>query len=65
MDSPTPAMARLAESRERAEARLSTLRESLGRELGFAPRKMWWVPVVGFAFGLAMARAVGAKRKKT
>ncbi len=65
METPTPAMVRLAKSREQAEARLSTLRESLSRELGFAPRRIWWVPVVGFAFGIAMSRAVGGKRKKS
>lgn len=64
MATPTPAMIRLASRRDKAETRLKVLREALHRELGFAPRQLLWVPVVGFALGLALARSTGSRRKK-
>ena len=55
---------RLEESRREVQARFNDLRQSLDRELGWVPSRMWWLPVVGFACGLALAGTVGKKRSR-
>lgn len=57
------ALARLHRSREQAETRLADVRQALDREIGWAPRKKVWVlPLVAFAFGLALAAAWRSRR---
>jgi hypothetical protein len=55
----------LEEARQNAAARFEDLRASLGRELGYAPRGSWWVPVVGFACGLALAGVMRGRRGRS
>lgn len=64
MKKESKAMQRLERSRQEARARFEDLRQSIDREVGWAPRQMWWLPVVGFACGLALSGAMGKKRSK-
>jgi len=64
MKKETKATKRLEQSRREAQARFEDLRQAIGREVGWVPRQMWWLPVVGFACGLALSGAVGKRRSK-
>lgn len=64
MKKETRATQRLEERRREAQARFEDLRKSLDRELGWVPRRMWWLPVVGFACGMALSGAVGKRRSR-
>ncbi len=56
----------LISSRRQVERRLSDLRRSINRELGaWAPRnKVWVIPLVAFACGMAVAMASRRKAKR-
>jgi hypothetical protein len=64
MKKETKAMKRLDQSRKEARARLEDLRRAIDREVGWVPRQIWWLPLVGFACGVALAGAVGRKRRQ-
>ena len=62
MQSKEKKAADLEQARQKAVARFEDLRTSLGRELGYSPQGSWWVPLVGFACGLALAGLVRGRR---
>ena len=61
---PSKATTQLQDRRREAEARLADLRTALDRELGWTPRNLWWLPVVGFACGVVLSGAVGRRKKR-
>lgn len=64
MKKETRATKRLEQRRREAQARFEDLRQALDREIGWVPRHLWWLPVVGFACGLALSAAVGTRRSR-
>lgn len=61
----TEARAKLEASRRRLEARFTEARDTLEREVGWAPRTgVWVVPLVAFAGGLALAGLLRHARRR-
>ena len=60
------AESQLESRRRQAEDRLDDVRQALGREIGWVPRgKTWVLPLVAFAFGLAVAGTKMIRRARS
>ena len=54
---------RLDASRREFEGRLTDVRTAISRELGWSPKAVWVAPLVAFGCGVALALAVGRKKR--
>ncbi len=55
----------LTRRRQELEARFNDLRQSIDREIGWAPKaKTWALPTMAFATGLAFAAWVAVRRRR-
>ena len=54
---------RLDASRRNFEGALTDVRTAISRELGWAPKAVWVGPLVAFGCGVALALALGRKKR--
>ena len=64
MNKKKQALERLENQRRQVEERLALVRQSIEREVGWAPKaKAFAVPLIGFACGIALAAMIVKKRR--